>query len=83
MDEAFIEERRWLVDHLQDPNESNAGTVGAPTAEPEIDEKGKGKAMEPEEEPLEDGTGIECQCCFTEYAFVRSSISSHLSLFTY
>lgn len=37
--------------------------------------KGKGKAKEisladTENEPVEAGMGVECQCCFTEYAFV-------------
>jgi hypothetical protein len=36
------------------------------------DDKGKGKAVAvPEEDEVEDGTGIECQCCFAEYPFVR------------
>lgn len=73
-DKEFTEERIWLIEHLQDPNETKVGVVGAAIpGEPESSGKGKGKEKFTEEEddaPLEDGTGIECQCCFSEYAFV-------------
>jgi TRIAD3 protein (E3 ubiquitin-protein ligase RNF216) len=57
-DEVLEEERRWVVERARELEE------GA--------DKGKGKEKAPvEEEPeLEEGEGIECQCCFSEYAFV-------------
>lgn len=43
--------------------------------------KGKGKAKEValagvEDEPVVEGMGVECQCCFAEYAFVRLLLPS-------
>ena len=73
--EAFVEERRWLVEYLQDPGETDAMTAGAGVRVEEVEGKGKGKekAVVEEDGPLEEGTGIECQCCFAEYAFVSFS----------
>lgn len=78
VNEAFSEERRWLVEHLQDPNETDAMTVGAATVAVGQEDTGKGKEKAVEgavddDEPLEEGTGIECQCCFAEYPFVSFS----------
>ncbi|KDR78857.1 hypothetical protein GALMADRAFT_224109 [Galerina marginata CBS 339.88] len=78
VDEAFAQERKWLVEHLQDPNETDAMSVGAAAVHAENEEgsqegkaKGKEKAEEAveEDEPVEEGMGVECQCCFAEYAF--------------
>ncbi|KAF8907296.1 hypothetical protein CPB84DRAFT_298608 [Gymnopilus junonius] len=62
VNEAFADERRWLVEHLQDPS------------------KGKEKAAN-EDESLEEGTGIECQCCFAEYAFDKMVQCAEAHLF--
>ncbi|KAH9481344.1 E3 ubiquitin-protein ligase RNF216 [Psilocybe cubensis] len=74
-DKEFAEERKWLIEHLQDPTETKLGVVGtAISDEAGLSGKGKGKEKdegEIEDIPLEDGTGIECQCCFSEYAFDR------------
>ena len=36
--------------------------------------KGKGRALPDVEEDTEDGMGIECQCCFGDYPFVRPGL---------
>jgi hypothetical protein len=64
-DPVLEEERAWIVEREEGGN----GIEGA-----DNQDKGKGKAKTvdgAEEEPeLEDGEGIECQCCFCEYPFV-------------
>jgi len=73
---VFEEERVWLQAHLKDmfgvDLEGFEG-VGAGGQGGNAD-KGKGKAvaLPEEDDEVEDGTGIECQCCFAEYPFVRS-----------
>lgn len=62
----------WLQGHLQDvfgvDLEGGEGGAGGRLG---ILDKGKGKAVAvPEDDEVDDGTGIECQCCFAEYPFV-------------
>ncbi|KAF8954518.1 hypothetical protein BDZ97DRAFT_1864738 [Flammula alnicola] len=78
IDEAFMEERAWLEEqlNLRRPEAGSAAADGG-AVQDEAGDAGKGKGKETavdlpgEDEPLEDGTGIECQCCFSEYAFVK------------
>ncbi|KAF8956276.1 hypothetical protein BDZ97DRAFT_1852621 [Flammula alnicola] len=78
VDEAFMEERAWLEEqlNLRRPEAGSAAADGG-AVQDEAGDAGKGKGKEKavdlleEDEPLEDGTGIECQCCFSEYAFVK------------
>ena len=34
-----------------------------------------------DDEEEDDGTGIECQCCFADYPFVRAFLLVHSTLF--
>ncbi|KAJ3490885.1 hypothetical protein NLJ89_g11396 [Agrocybe chaxingu] len=69
-DEAFERERQWLVAHLEGREAGEDEGAGEPRTEDAVDKgKGKEKAAEDEEPPLEEGEGIECQCCFSEYRF--------------
>ena len=67
----------WLQAHLKDAFgvdlEGFERAVGAGGQGGNAD-KGKGKAvaLPEEDDEVEDGTGIECQCCFAEYPFVCS-----------
>jgi len=65
-DPVLEEERTWIV----------GGEEGLEEADNQDKGKGKAKVVDgAEEEPeLEDGEGIECQCCFCEYPFVCSFI---------
>jgi len=85
VDEEFVRERKWLLDKLKDPNEVQRDVgFGAGLADAQGDagagsglDKGKERAVDPVDEgpaPVEEGTGIECQCCFSEYAFVSDHI---------
>lgn len=69
-DPVLEEERAWIIEGEQEIEE------GAKQ------DKGKGKSKAPdggaEEEPeMEDGEGIECQCCFCDYPFVCTSFLSY------
>ncbi|CAA7261257.1 unnamed protein product [Cyclocybe aegerita] len=69
VDEAFEKERRWLVAHLEGREAGDEEGAAEPQVEVAAD-KGKGKEKAADEEPpLEEGEGIECQCCFSEYRF--------------
>ncbi len=61
-DEVLEEERRWVVERARELEEGADRT--------QTKGKGKEKAPVDEEPELEEGEGIECQCCFSEYAFV-------------
>lgn len=65
-DAVLEEERQWVVERVRELEEEG----GADS--PQTKGKGKEKASFTEklESELEDGEGIECQCCFSEYAFV-------------
>jgi hypothetical protein len=70
-DEVFEEERVWLQAHLKDVfGVDLEGVVGKGAMSHGDNGKGKAVAKQGDDE-VEDGTGIECQCCFAEYPFVR------------
>ena len=72
-DLAFEEEKAWLDAELVD----GGNAKGEPATMDDVDENVVPDNADDEED---DGTGIECQCCFADYPFVRAAIfSSFLS----
>lgn len=59
---------------------ARANTLDKAKAKEDVKGKGKAKEVDPVDEPIEDGMGVECQCCFSEYSFVSDlAISTKLN----
>lgn len=70
--EEAAEAGEWAVDALELPALVVEPEDAAATAQGKG--KGKGRALPDVEEDTEDGMGIECQCCFGDYPFVRPGL---------
>ena len=69
-DAAFDEEKTWL--------EAELAGVGNEKEVVDEEKEAVDAVMDDDGEEEEDGNGIECQCCFADYPFVRS-LMIHLS----
>lgn len=63
----FEEEKAWLDAEL-------AGGGNAKEADATMDDVNEGVDTGDADEAEDDGSGIECQCCFGDYPFVRVSL---------
>ncbi len=71
--DAEVEEAAEAAERVADAPELPALVVPADAAAT-AQGKGKGRALPEDDEDPEDGTGIECQCCFGDYPFVCPSL---------
>ena len=68
-DVAMEEEKAWLDAEL-------VGGGNANEVDETQDDANEDGAMDFADDGEDDGTGIECQCCFADYPFVRTSLLS-------
>ena len=67
-DVALEEEKAWLDAEL-------AGGGDAKEVDGILDDVNEDAVMDVADDGEDDGTGIECQCCFADYPFVRAFLS--------
>lgn len=68
-DAAFEEEKAWLDAEL-----TGGGNGSAEEVDETINNVNEDAVMNDAGNAEDDGGGIECQCCFAEYPFVRASL---------
>lgn len=73
-DLALEEEKAWLDAEL-------AGGGNAKEVDEALDDANEEAVMNVPEDEEDDGTGIECQCCFADYPFVRAFLLARFTLF--
>jgi hypothetical protein len=62
---AFEEEKAWLDAEL-------AGGANTKEVDDTMDHDNEDVVMDDADDAEDDGGGIECQCCFADYPFVRT-----------
>ena len=73
-DVALEEEKAWL-------NAELAGSGNAKEVDETLDDVNGDVVMDVADDGEDNGTGIECQCCFADYPFVRTFLLSVFTLF--
>ena len=71
---ALEEEKAWLDAEL-------TGGGNVKEVDETVDGANEDGVMNAADDEEDDGTGIECQCCFADYPFVRAFLLARFTLF--